>query len=556
MSINVNDLFCGGGGFSTGFQMTGKYNVLAGIDKETFLKQTFEYNHGSGTFFNYDIRKDVPLEIKGLNIDLVIGSPPCQGFSDARGTRYQLDEKNDLVIRYFEWIKDINPPVAIMENVKGMTTIGSAWRSIEDPDKPQTIDFMDLLAQYAHDIGYKFKFDVLNSKYFGVPQERERVFCVLVRNDIGIPPSLPRPVTNGKSSKKLTSFLTNETKEDLEYNIPIPPITVQEAFSGLIEPQKYTNDLVIDELRPIKLTSYDKKNHIYYQKILDFETIYNHIARYSEDEEEIFILDHIPEGKTYRSDRRGDKHVGVWDIFQDSLTKEECTALKSISILRTRNNVKTKKGEYTEGAVPYKLHLEKEFDKKLLDNLVNNGWLQYTPYCGLTEKSHTLLAKGSSSDDIEDIKILKKVFRLTKDEEYDTKKGGIPVYKLGLQWNTLKRLEKEKYISITDYKEEYDLTSKSGLRGKYSRLGLNEQSRTLMTGFANIRDIVHPTQSRGLSLREGARIMSFPDSFRFFGSFSQISLQVGNAVAPLVAYAIADHIYKTYYAKLPLLQSV
>ena len=72
------------------------------------------------------------------------------------------------------------------------------------------------------------------------------------------------------------------------------------------------------------------------------------------------------------------------------------------------------------------------------------------------------------------------------------------------------------------------------------------QSRTLMTGFTNIKEILHPIKNRGLSLREGARLMSFPDSFTFYGSFSQLSLQIGNAVAPLVSRAIAHEVQKVF----------
>ena len=56
------------------------------------------------------------------------------------------------------------------------------------------------------------------------------------------------------------------------------------------------------------------------------------------------------------------------------------------------------------------------------------------------------------------------------DEEYDVKRGGIPFYKLGIQWNTLERLRNLDLIRTKEYKYDYDLTSKAGLRGRYSRL--------------------------------------------------------------------------------------
>ena len=97
----------------------------------------------------------------------------------------------------------------------------------------------------------------------------------------------------------------------------------------------------------------------------------------------------------------------------------------------------------------------------------------------------------------------------------------VPSYLLGIQPNTLKRLVKQELIITYVGDDEFDYTSKAGHRGRFSRLKMDSQSRTLMTGFTSPREILHPTKNRGLSLREGARLMSFPDSFTFYGSFSQ-----------------------------------
>ena len=100
------------------------------------------------------------------------------------------------------------------------------------------------------------------------------------------------------------------------------------------------------------------------------------------------------------------------------------------------------------------------------------------------------------------------------------------------------------------FRSEIDLTAKSGLRGKFHRLHYDSLAPTLTTGFTEVREQVHPTENRGISLREGARLMSFPDSFTFYGTFNQISIQVGNAVAPLVSYAIGKHIYEYGFNKI------
>ena len=88
----------------------------------------------------------------------------------------------------------------------------------------------------------------------------------------------------------------------------------------------------------------------------------------------------------------------------------------------------------------------------------------------------------------------------------------------------------------------YDRNTKSGIRPRYMRLDPNGQSNTILTTDFVPRDKLHPTENRGLSLREGARIQSFPDSFEFVGSFDDIATQIGNAVPPLLAKHLGSHL--------------
>jgi DNA (cytosine-5)-methyltransferase 1 len=97
-------------------------------------------------------------------------------------------------------------------------------------------------------------------------------------------------------------------------------------------------------------------------------------------------------------------------------------------------------------------------------------------------------------------------------------------------------------IDYNNKKIGYDINTKSGVRPKYTRLPLNSPSNTILTTDFNPREKIHPTKKRGLSLREGARLQSFPDSYKFKGSFKQISNQIGNAVPPFISYKIGKMI--------------
>ncbi len=553
--LSMIDLFSGAGGFSTGFLMSGGFEVKAGVDNVGFMEKSFITNHPGGKFYQSDIRKEVPSDILDIKPDVVIGSPPCQGFSDARGTRYRLDRKNDLVFCYFDWIEQISPKIAIMENVKGMTTIGRAWKSLDTPGRKEEIDFMDLLANTAEEKGYTFKSEILNSRDFGVPQERERVFCLMVRDDIKKKFNLPKPThyTPGpteETSKTLDEFI--QTRNEHNRSSHLPYTSVCEAICRLPKPYEYQSENGFDTLSPINYIHSEPKTW-FQSLILDSEKIYNHIARFPRDDNELEMISRIPEGLTYRSDRRGAKHIGVWDLFAKELTNDERDLLKEISRLRTLNGVKTKKGRYTEGYVP--ITYLKNFSEKTIKGLVKKQLLKNPKLCFLTEKGEgalkdSLQYRMSSEDENNinsiskrDITVLERLSSLQK-ELKDSK--GVPDYRLGIQANTLKRLVRSGWIDTIKAESEFDLTAKAGLRGRYSRIAMDKQSRTLMTGFTNLSEILHPIEDRGLSLREGARLMSFPDSFVFYGSFSQISLQIGNAVAPLVARQIALQIIGQY----------
>jgi site-specific DNA-cytosine methylase len=132
------DLFCGAGGFSNGFEKAG-VDLKYGIDVDNDALKTFRHNHDSDAI-EKDIREGVPDEVLQNDYDIVFGSPPCKGFSDARGSRYVNDDRNGLVFEYIYWVSEMQPDIAIMENVTGMRTIGE--------------DFMDAMKKEFKDSGY------------------------------------------------------------------------------------------------------------------------------------------------------------------------------------------------------------------------------------------------------------------------------------------------------------------------------------------------------------------------------------------------------------------
>lgn len=180
------DLFCGAGGASCGLVQQG-YDLLAGVDHANHPLSTHEDNL-PGEDIEHDLRNVDPSILPQTDIDLLHGSPPCQGFSRGQGKRDPDDDRNELVWSFIEWADILQPKVVTMENVAGMTSI--------------TDDFMEELVSAFHDAGYEMRWQVLNAADFGVPQNRKRVFCVAFREDVHAPSRwFPEP-THAKTTQQ------------------------------------------------------------------------------------------------------------------------------------------------------------------------------------------------------------------------------------------------------------------------------------------------------------------------------------------------------------------
>lgn len=174
-SPNVIDLFCGCGGFSKGFEEAG-YNVRFGIDMWKDATVTYKHNFPNAVVLNEDITKVNGRDIlrianlKAEDIDVIIGGPPCQGFS-VSGKRVIDDERNKLYKSYVQIVSEIQPKVFVMENVPGLIRLfnGQVGNQVIE-------DFSN--------IGYRVKKQILSADNYGVPQQRKRVFFVGVRKDL------------------------------------------------------------------------------------------------------------------------------------------------------------------------------------------------------------------------------------------------------------------------------------------------------------------------------------------------------------------------------------
>lgn len=173
------DFFAGAGGLSCGFTQAG-YKVSFVNDFEDVCVRTYIYNHPelpSDKVLKCDIRDIVDNigEYVKNPVDLVVGGPPCQGFSSANQQRIIDDPRNELYKYFIKAIKTILPKFVVMENVKGMLSVAN--QVVEDY---QNIDETRRGKKYSYKVAYK----LLNSADFSVAQSRERLIYIAIRTDI------------------------------------------------------------------------------------------------------------------------------------------------------------------------------------------------------------------------------------------------------------------------------------------------------------------------------------------------------------------------------------
>jgi DNA-cytosine methyltransferase len=440
------DLFCGAGGFSNGFENAG-IDVRLGIDVDDDALKTFSHNH-KGEAINQDIREGVPDEVLKNDYDIVFGSPPCKGFSDARGSRYVDDDRNGLVFEYIHWVEEMQPDIAVMENVTGMRTIGE--------------EFMDGMRKEFMDSGYhQVKVKELNSANFGVPQKRKRVIVIATHKDNNYRPSFP-PESKQSESPEGVQTLDNRTRT-----------TVEEAFADL--PDVTEDGVARPDYSKVDMSTVYSE---YVRHLDEGDVLHNHKAKTISDNKEIAqnILSRLNPGEMYRSTRFGDRYRQIWDVLEDEFTEVENDSMRFIGRHRSKKDYRIKGksvGHVDVEMIKEEIPHDGDNVEEALDGLVEDDWL--------------------------------------RKDEVDDRVG-------------------------------YDLNTNSGVRPRYMRLQPDSQSNTILTTDFKPRDKAHPFEDRGLSLREGARIQSFPDSFEFKGSFQSVASQIGNAVPPIMAYRIGQHL--------------
>nr|WP_294990476.1 DNA cytosine methyltransferase [uncultured Sediminibacterium sp.] len=451
----VLDLFSGCGGLSLGFYKSG-FQIVAGVelDSEAIRSHAANFHKDSPHYHEHCIPRDIlkvsPSDIfnsiglqgnAASQIDVIIGGPPCQAFTRIGRAKLRAvtkdsnaflnDSRSQLYKRYLEYVTELKPVAILMENVPDILNYGGV--NIAD------IVCNDLAAQ-----GYKCRYTLLNTVYYGVPQMRERMFLMAVHKTVDADILFPQPTHfidlprgyHGSRNVALKNIVEDKTHK---YYMPPPPapsdsvpaVTAEKALSDLPE---ITMHLKGKLKRGMKV---------------------DNVMRY----------------KTAEGENEFQRMMRTWPISQDQV------ALNIIRYLPRDYAIfgKMKPGDQYPQAI--------QAARRILNS------------------------KISQAEKITGKKISQK------SKQYD------------------------KLVAETI--PPYDVNK---FPNKWRKMEADKPSRTLMAhlGKDSYSHIHYDSrQARTISVREAARLQSFPDGFQFTGAMNAAFRQIGNAVPPLMSEKIA-----------------
>lgn len=317
-TYNFIDLFCGAGGFAKGFEMTGKFKCIGGIDNKPSAIETHKHNFKDSISICEDIRKVPPEDfdkfLNGQKVDLIIGGPPCPTFSTIGHAKIQSvykshvdkditnDPRNDLFLDFFGYVDYFRPKMFVMENVPQFLTKykGATFNAVKEIIKRDLPEY-DLVSEVK----------VLNSVNYGVPQNRRRMILVGYLKGMDFKyPDITHWYNDGKFN-----INPNDTVIDIEKLEK--HVTVKSAISDL---PKITDNWRVSEVEYSKSKGLDQ-----YQKMMRAgtkKTVKNNICRLTNERAKI-VFSHMHQGCIYMDLPPDIRKILPFreDIFKDRLKR-------------------------------------------------------------------------------------------------------------------------------------------------------------------------------------------------------------------------------------------
>lgn len=522
---SVVDLFAGAGGLSCGFLQTGRFEIKAAFENDPHAQKTYKYNHPNTVVYS-DVTEALTADLG--KVDIVIGGPPCQGFSNAnRQKNHAISQNNSLIKKFVQIVLHLNPIIFIMENVS-------------------------MLQSNIHRF-YVDKNDLATIKEFGIKTENTDI--PLLESQF-----MFEGVENIVSSlENVSRYIWTNENDYFALNV----LYKYRNNSKKLQRSLNTNKNLLVRLSQRLVNSECKNNYIMTQEVEAGRALMKYFADPSSIDLQWLCSSIEPALMLQRMFSKAkeilDNEIVVseYSIENGLIAKVSSMAVIDYieSMLGTSDNGYNISKDVLSAAdfgVPQKRMRFVIFGVKK-----TNAEKISLPIGGFDEMNYRTV-----EDAIKDIENIQ-----TAQEVADGQKGIIlnkPVHCLSelacllrdsnILYNhvstvtTPEALERFKAIKQGNNFHSLDPELKTNYSDPtrtqntiYLRLKYSEPSGTVL----NVRKSmwIHPVLDRALSIREAARLQTFPDSFVFFGTKNSQYQQIGNAVPPMLAKSIADHIY-------------
>lgn len=513
--LKTIDLFAGAGGLSYGFEMTGKFEVVVAAELNPHARTTYIENHAGQE--NIKMVEDVcACDFKSLSeelggVDVVIGGPPCQGFSNAnRQKNHIISMNNSLVKEYFRAIEEIRPKAFVMENVSMLSSdTHRFYDSYIDHDRVANMGLKmrndELVLAIENYYNYN-AFDLLSmeeNEEYKISSELFKLLNVLYKNRNN---ETRKKNYNSKYAFKIMSDIQKYFKSGrIAYGI------LQEVYRDI----ESGTSLNYDELgkflkyqKAFKLKQELDKSQIIYE--LDKNPITGSVnARVSS----YAVIDYV-------------KNILGTDYIQNSGTinslwfgvpqeRRRYIVIGIRSDIAKNKYIKMPEGDSTRNVT---------VGEAILDLMNYEVSVE-------TEKDEGIEYKNNSEELSDYAKIMragaKKVYNHIGPKTKETALKRFASLKEGENFHKLDDSLKSNYADPGRTQNSI-----------YLRLDSSRSSGTVV----NVRKSmwIHPSIDRAITIREAARLQSFPDRFKFIGPKDSQYQQVGNAVPPLMAKGIAE----------------
>lgn len=521
---SVVDLFAGAGGLSLGFMQTQKYDIKVAFENNKNMQDTYRRNHPT-----VDVQGDVcaadyaAIREKYGEIDIVIGGPPCQGFSNAnRQKNHAISKNNMLVKQYIRAVIELQPKAFVMENVSMLRSEVHRFymeagdeELIEKYHVPvKTVDLVLLEEKYIFDGALEIiqNLDQVTASLW--PEEHYAALNVIYKT--------------AKNPQKMVDALKKHKAKLLKY---------AEEYV-ILEPNSFVNEQSKNAFTAIK---------DYYDGSIDAGEILKNIEsaimiqRMVSKAKEIFENNIVVDEYNFKGGIVAKiRSFAVYDYLKAILSSDENGYIITSDVLCAANYgapqkrmrfvvMGIKRHISTKVALPRGRFDEDEY-RTVRDAIADLADVE--PVTDISADTGIALAKvklGELGTSLRDSDILHNHI-ITKTTE--TAMERFRALKQGQNFHSLD--ESMKTNTYTDASRTQNTI--------YLRLNYDEPSGTVV----NVRKSmwIHPEKDRAISIREAARLQTFPDSFVFCGSKDQQYQQVGNAVPPIMAKSIAKKLAK------------